>query len=51
MKKIFTESKTFYGFQDKEVADQTLVDFNDIVKNTLSFNCLEIDQEESLDKS
>lgn len=39
------------SFQDKEVADQTLVDLNDIVKNTPSFYCLEIDQEESLDKS
>ena len=40
MKKIFTESKTFYGFQDKEVEDETLVDLYEMVKNNAtSFNC------------
>ena len=40
MKKIFTESKTFYGFQDKEVSDETLIELYDLVKNNAtSFNC------------
>ena len=40
MKKLFTESKTFYGFQDKEVSDETLIELYDLVKNNAtSFNC------------
>ena len=40
MKKIFTESKTFYGFQNKEISNETLVDLYEMVKNNAtSFNC------------
>ena len=40
MKKIFTENKTFYGFQDKEISNETLVDLYEMVKNNAtSFNC------------
>ena len=40
MKKIFTENKTFYGFQDKEISNETLVDLYELIKNNAtSFNC------------
>tara|TARA_B100001093_G_scaffold257177_1_gene245971 strand:- start:719 stop:1282 length:564 start_codon:yes stop_codon:yes gene_type:complete len=40
MKKIFTENKTFYGFQDKEISNETLFDLYEMVKNNAtSFNC------------
>ncbi len=40
MKKIFTESKTFYGFQDKDVSEETLRELYEMVKNNAtSFNC------------
>ena len=40
MKNIFTENKTYYGFQDKEVSQTTLVELYEMVKNNAtSFNC------------
>ena len=40
MKNIFTENKTYYGFQDKEVSKTTLVELYEMVKNNAtSFNC------------
>ena len=40
MKKIFTENKTFYGFQNKEINNDVLKELYDYVKNNAtSFNC------------
>ncbi|MEK9544827.1 MAG: nitroreductase family protein, partial [Pelagibacteraceae bacterium] len=40
MKNIFTDTKTFYGFQNKEVSDETLHEIYELVKNNAtSFNC------------
>ena len=40
MKNIFTENKTYYGFQDKEVSQAILVELYEMVKNNAtSFNC------------
>ena len=40
MKNIFTDTKTFYGFQIKEVSDEILHEIYELVKNiATSFNC------------
>ena len=40
MKNIFTDTKTYYGFQNKEVSDETLHEIYALIKNNAtSFNC------------
>ena len=40
MKNIFTDTKTYYGFQNKEVSDETLHEIYTLIKNNAtSFNC------------
>ena len=40
MKNIFTDNKTYYGFKDKEVSNETLNELYEMVKNNAtSFNC------------
>ena len=40
MKNTFTDTKTYYGFQNKEFSDETLQEIYALVKNNAtSFNC------------
>ena len=40
MEDIFKNSKTYYGFQDREIEDEVLKDLYEMIKNNAtSFNC------------